>query len=225
MRISLLFVATTILISSGLQAEEPVEKKKFHPLMGDRHTFILGVYNQDADAEFYADAGDIGGGSVNLGDLGMNEDYTSGMVEYRFRLNDKWLFSVGGYRFNTDGTLGVRRPFVYDGQEFEAGVTDIAETILRVFHQAAFQKLAYPRWRIVREIFQGRLGAEDGGQTVGDGLAAEDATAGEAFVEHTAEGPDITASVHLTAPCLLGAHVGGGAHDHALLGMAGCHGG
>jgi hypothetical protein len=123
MRISLLFVATTLLISSGLQAEEPVEKKKLHPLMGDRHTFILGVYNQDADAEFYADAGDIGGGSVNLGDLGMNEDYTSGMVEYRFRLNDKWLFSVGGYRFNTDGTLGVRRSFVYDGQEFEAGVT------------------------------------------------------------------------------------------------------
>jgi hypothetical protein len=106
-----------------MSAELQAQAEPLHPQMSARHTIILGVYQQDGDAEFFANADGIGGGTIDLGDLGMDDRYTSGMAEYRFRLNDKWLFALGIYKFDTDGTLETRRDFVYDGQEFEAGLT------------------------------------------------------------------------------------------------------
>ena len=53
----------------------------------------------------------------------------------------------------------------------------------------------------------------------------EQPLAGEHFVEHHAEGPDVGAFVYRLAFGLLGRHVGGGAEDHAGLGRGSGDGG
>ena len=73
--------------------------------------------------------------------------------------------------------------------------------------------------RPVRRIF------DDRGKSVGNGFAVKRHLAGEHFVQHAAEGPDVRAAVRGFAAGLLGGHVGCGADDDAgLRGHAG-HGG
>jgi len=112
--------AALLLLGSVLQ----VQADSIHPQLDARHTIIVGAYWQDVDAEFYAnvDAQQIPNSKIDLGDLGMSESDTSVMTEYRFRLNEKWLFSLGGYIFRTDGSIESKKTFDYDGVEFEAGV-------------------------------------------------------------------------------------------------------
>jgi hypothetical protein len=65
-----------------------------------------------------------------------------------------------------------------------------------------------------------RLSFQDPGQNLGDVAAVECPFAGEHLVEKASERPDIGALVDRPAGRLLGAHVGGGAQDHA--GRGGC---
>ena len=51
-----------------------------------------------------------------------------------------------------------------------------------------------------------RLSSDDGGEAVGDGVAVERLAAGEHFVEHAAECPDVSARVHGEPASLLGTH-------------------
>ncbi|MEH6584220.1 MAG: hypothetical protein V7754_19975 [Halioglobus sp.] len=111
-------VATALLVLFSCQQSLA---EASHPLMTDKHTFILGGYQQDADASFYAEVDGVTGGSVDLGTLGMDETDTTVMLEYRYSLNERWEFSAAGYKFDTEGTLQAKRDFVYDGKEFEAG--------------------------------------------------------------------------------------------------------
>ncbi len=112
--------AAILLLSSVSQAQAD----SLHPQLDAKHTIIVGAYWQNADAEFYAnvDAQQIPNTKIDLGDLGMSESDTSVMAEYRYRLNEKWLFSLGGYIFRTDGSVESKKTFNYDGVEFEAGV-------------------------------------------------------------------------------------------------------
>ena len=110
-------VATIIIASAGVQ----VQAEPLHPLLSAKHTFVLGAYRQKADAEFFADPDRVGKANINLGDLGVEDTDTSYLLEYRYRLNEKWLFSIGTYRFRTDGKIEAKRNFMYDGVEFEAG--------------------------------------------------------------------------------------------------------
>ncbi len=133
-------VAAAIIGFVGLSAQaEPM-----HTQLTAKHTFILGAYNQDADVEVYADvdSDQADRQKLDLGDLGMKETNTSWMAEYRYRLNEKWLFSFGGYTFDTDGSLETKRTFEYDGVEFEAGAkldtglqvdTYIADVMYKVY--------------------------------------------------------------------------------------------
>ena len=58
-----------------------------------------------------------------------------------------------------------------------------------------------------------RLGAQDGGQRVGDVFALEESPAGEHFEDNGAERPDVGPLVHLFSLRLLRGHVGGRSQD------------
>ncbi|MFT5333748.1 MAG: hypothetical protein ACJAUG_000768 [Halioglobus sp.] len=128
--------ATALLLTCQLGLAEAV-----HPLLEDKHTFVLGGYQQDADAQFYAEADDVAGGSVDLGDLGMDESDTTLILEYRYRLNDRWELSAAGYKFDTSGSLRTQRDVVYDGQEFEAGARVDSSLDTNTYLLAAMYKL------------------------------------------------------------------------------------
>jgi len=136
--------AITLFLMSGLQAQAQTSTGSAHPQMGAKHTFMVGAYWQEADAEFYADvdAQQIPKTKIDLGDLGIKKDDTSAMAEYRFRYSDKWLFSLGGYIFRTDGSIESNKTFEYNGVEFEAGAqiesklkvkTYIADILYKVY--------------------------------------------------------------------------------------------
>jgi hypothetical protein len=110
-------VAVALLLSVGL----PAHAESMHPQMDSKHTIILGVYHQKADTDFFANPDGIDKTEINFGDLGVEDTDNSVMLEYRYRLNEKWVFAVGTYQFDTTGKTSAKRDFTYDGVEFEAG--------------------------------------------------------------------------------------------------------
>jgi len=72
------------------------------------------------------------------------------------------------------------------------------------------------RGRRQRQCVPQRLGAENGSDGVGDGVALERDAARQHLVQHTAECPDVGPLVDELSPRLFGAHVGGRAEDHAV---------
>jgi opacity protein-like surface antigen len=125
----------------GLQAHG--QANPIHPQLTNTHTFLLGGFQQDVDAAFYADADNqnIPSAKIDLGDLGMDETDFSWLAEYRYRMSDKWLFSVGGYKFDTSGSLEANKTFNYDGVEFEAGVDIESELSTSTFIFDAMYKV------------------------------------------------------------------------------------
>lgn len=119
-----LFLPLLILSSHGLQAQEPEQANPIHPQLTATHTFSLGAFQQDGNASFYADVDNqmTPKTEIDLGDLGMTESDLSWLAEYRYRLSDKWMLSLGGYKFDTNGSKEAQKTFEYNGVEFEAGV-------------------------------------------------------------------------------------------------------
>lgn len=101
----------------GLSAQA----ESIHPQLDAKHVIVLGAYRQSADGEFYATPNDLDKKSIKFKDLDVDNTDTSVMAEYRYRLNDKWLFSVGTYQFASGGTIQTKRDFEYNGVEFQAG--------------------------------------------------------------------------------------------------------
>ena len=119
----------------------PTWAENTHPLLDDRHTFILGAYYQEADAEFFADSRDHPSRTLDLGDLGLDEQDTSWMAEYRFRLNEKWLFAFGAYTFDTSGSRSTVKEVEYDGVVYEAGTVIKSRLEADTFIAEAMYKL------------------------------------------------------------------------------------
>ena len=64
------------------------------------------------------------------------------------------------------------------------------------------------------------FGFEGFGEGVGDGYAIDKSVAGEEFVEHDAEGPDVGAAIDGPASGLFGGHIGGDTEDEPCFGGA-----
>ena len=111
--------AAILLLSTGLT----VQAEPLHPQLDSTHNIILGGFRQKADVSFYANPDELGRATLNLGDLGIDDTDTSYMLEYRYRLGEKWLFAVGTFQFGTSGTLEGKRDFNFGGEEFEAGAS------------------------------------------------------------------------------------------------------
>jgi hypothetical protein len=134
--------AGLLLACLSCQAAAQETAKKLHQQLEHKHTFIVGGFRQEASAEFYADANNLPRAGLSLGALGLDNTDNSWMAEYRYRLNQKWLFAVGAYTFETSGSRSATRDFVYDGVEYQAGAsvrtnlqadTYIAEAMYKVY--------------------------------------------------------------------------------------------
>lgn len=89
----------------------------------------VGVAYQSADADLRASAGDLPEVTVDLDDLGMDNEDWSWALEGRWRFKPKWVLVGLAYQFDQSGDRSVQRDFNFDGKEFQAGAsvdTDIA---------------------------------------------------------------------------------------------------
>ncbi len=118
MKVSSLLVLSSVLVCC---VGATVQADALHPQLDSKHTFILGGYRQEADAEFFANPDRFDKSNIKLGALGVDDTDTSWMLEYRYRMTDKWILSAGAYTFDTSGTIQTQRDFMFDGQEFTAG--------------------------------------------------------------------------------------------------------
>ena len=110
-------IVLAILGFVGLQAQaEPL-----HPQLTTKHMFMLGGYRQSFDGSLYANRDNPPEADLKIGGLGIDNTENSFMAEYRFRLNNKWMFTLGAYRFDTDGRIVAGQDFTYDGVEYEVG--------------------------------------------------------------------------------------------------------
>jgi hypothetical protein len=110
-------IVLAILGFLGLQAEaEPL-----HPQLTTKHMFVFGGYRQSFDGSFYANQDNLPEATLKIGGLGIDNTESSFMAEYRYRLTNRWMFTFGAYRFDTDGRIEARRDFIYDGVEFQVG--------------------------------------------------------------------------------------------------------
>ena len=71
--------------------------------------------------------------SVGIEDVGIGEEYTSGLLEYSHRFNSKWGVNFGAYEFANSRRSVSRRDFNYDGVDFEAGVGINSELTIRTY--------------------------------------------------------------------------------------------
>ena len=92
-----------------------------HPQLAAKHTFIVGGYRQSIAGEFYAQRDGGTKRAIDFEDLDLDDSDSTYTAEYRYRLNDKWLFAVGTYQFESNGKAETSTEFEYDGVTFEAG--------------------------------------------------------------------------------------------------------
>ncbi len=117
----------------------------------------------------------------------------------------------------SDLSLAADRRLARRISQLEAGITDVAQAIHGLLHEAAAHEPHQRRWRVGRQQIEIGLVLEHRGQHHRHLVAAEEAGARQSFVEADAERPDIGALVDLLSRCLLWAHVGGRAENLAPL--------
>ena len=98
--------------------------------------------------------------------------------------------------------------------DLEPRVADVAEPSVAILLEAARSSRRIDGG-VRRQRRQVGLARQDRGENVGHVVAGKRGPPGQHFVEHAAERPDVGALVDGLAARLLGAHVGGGAEDHA----------
>ena len=134
------YIAAAILPLAFVASQ--VHAQSFHPQMDATHTFTVGAFYQDSDASVFAGADGKPGAEIGLDDLGVTEDDTSWLLDYSYRLNEKWMFSVGAYIFDVDGERTISRDVEFGGVEFPIGAniettfevdTYIADVMYRVY--------------------------------------------------------------------------------------------
>ncbi len=113
----------TAAASTALFVAPALAQDAVHPYFEGtkRHSLMAGATWQDAEVKLAATRDRFPETSIDLGDLGLDDDYVSWMAEYRYRINDKWAISLGAFTFEVDGDRSVSREFNFDGTVFEAG--------------------------------------------------------------------------------------------------------
>ena len=124
-------ISCTIICAALLScAVLPAQAESLHPQLDTKHMIVLGGFRQSVDGEFYAQVDGRDKQSIELNDLDVDDTQTTFMAEYRYRLNEKWLFAVGAFQFDSTGKREAAREFEYDGVVFEAGAS--LETNLQI---------------------------------------------------------------------------------------------
>ncbi len=107
--------------------------------------------------------------------------------------------------------------FFKEPRQVDTHVAGVPQAIARILHEATPHHASQPGRHRLGQLVPLRLRPQHRGQRVGNRLAAVGPLGRQHLVDHATEGPDVGARVHLLPARLLGAHVGGGAHDHAGL--------
>lgn len=102
----------------------------------------MGGYNQDGDLVAKSQRELQEPVTIEFEKLGISDDYTSGMLEYHFRLNDRWSLSAAAYRFLDGGNVDLVEEITWEGERFDAGLTvgidwDIDTYIFDVMYSVA----------------------------------------------------------------------------------------
>jgi hypothetical protein len=105
--------------------------------------------------------------------------------------------------------------------EQNARFADVAQAPAWLFFETAGEQALHRNRRLRWQSLQIRRFAQDRGERVGHGVASEQGTPGEHFVQDDAEREDIGAFVHALAAGLLGAHVSRGTENDAGHGRRG----
>ena len=128
---------------------------------------------------------------------------------------------MAGANLRHSGTTAVRRiacraQRLSASSQLNSRVADVPEPALGILFETPLQQ-SPNAWRAFgRQRLPVRLALENRGDRVGDGVAGERRAAGEHFVEHAAERPDVRPPVERLATRLFRAHVGRGAQDRPL---------
>jgi hypothetical protein len=114
----ILLASSFVIMSSGVFAEDA---RGTSPYLAHDNMVFFGVFVQEGTGNVIAQRRDFEPRSVMLDNLGSDKEYTSWLLEYRRRFNDKWSASVGAYRFNTGNQFAAEQDFNFEGRDFSAG--------------------------------------------------------------------------------------------------------
>lgn len=93
-----------------------------HQYLTKDHFVYAGVFDQGSSATLMAQRGDFEPIKIDFTNVGLAEDYTSWMLEYHFRLSERWRISAAAYRFTQGAGKTLETAFNFDGVEYEVGV-------------------------------------------------------------------------------------------------------
>jgi len=95
-----------------------------HTYLQKKHFIYAGGYWQDGQLTANSRFDSADSVSINLDELGVDRHYLSGMVDYHYRLSNRWKMSAALYRFTQRGsTQRLKDDLVWEGQDFAAGLT------------------------------------------------------------------------------------------------------
>ena len=101
--------------------------------------------------------------------------------------------------------------------ELNPGIGNVMQPAVGILLEASVQQPHDARWSVGGQEAPIRRLAQDSGEGVLDGFAAEGLSPGQRFVEDAPERPDVGALVHGSSPRVFRAHVRRGAEDEACL--------
>ena len=116
---TLIAVAAILLctVSSAVNAADT------HSYLDKKHFIYAGGYLQDGELTAKSRRTAFETATVELDALGIDRDYTSWMVDYHYRLNNRWTLSAAAYRFTESGLGNVlTNDLAWEGQNFSAGL-------------------------------------------------------------------------------------------------------
>lgn len=113
-----------------------------HNYLEKRHFVYLGGYQQDGDLVAKSQRELQEPVTIEFEKLGVNDDFTSAMLDYHFRLNDRWSLSAAYYRFLDGGNVALSEDITWEGENFDAGLAvdidwDIDTYIFDVMYSVA----------------------------------------------------------------------------------------
>lgn len=116
---TLIAVAATLLcaVSPAINAANK------HSYLDKKHFIYAGGYRQDGELTANSRRTASETATIELDALGVDRDYTSWMVDYHYRLNNRWKLSAAMYRFTESGLSNVlTNDLAWEGEDFSAGL-------------------------------------------------------------------------------------------------------
>ncbi len=104
-----------------LVISESVNAEDVHPYLDKKHRILVGGYWQESEASLTAARVNFEPTPVDLSAMGLKDRDSTWMIDYRYRRNPRWQYSVAMYRYRQTGDLTAETAFNFDGTEVEVG--------------------------------------------------------------------------------------------------------